>query len=277
MLKNSKIKTGIVGCGAIGGVIADAIINKFKGSITLIGVADIDEAKAHALLSRLNMEERFKPLLLRRDELIRQCDLIVESASGSVSYEIAKEALQAGKSIIAMSTGGLLNKPDIFEIAEKSAGKLYIPSGAICGLDGLKAAMMASVRSVTLTTKKPPKGLAGAPYIAENRIDLNSIKNETVIFEGTAAEAVKGFPKNVNVAATLSLCGLGANKTRVRIVTSPGYTSNTHEVEITGDFGRLRTVTDNVPMPTNPKTSYLAALSAIAVLDGIISSAKIGN
>ncbi|MBU4377332.1 MAG: aspartate dehydrogenase [Candidatus Omnitrophica bacterium] len=267
------IKVGIIGCGAIGGVIADAIVNRFKGSITLLGVSDINEKNSQDLIKRLGLEIE----ALKQDELIKRCDFIVESASGSVSYEIAKEALQAGKSIIVMSTGGLLNKPDIFEIAEKSSGKLYIPSGAICGLDALKAAMMASVRSVTLTTKKPPKGLAGAPYIAENKIDLNSIKNETVIFEGTAVEAVKGFPKNVNVAATLSLCGLGAKKTIVRIVTSPDYTSNTHEVEIEGDFGRLKTVTNNVPMPANPKTSYLAALSAIAVLDGIISSVKIGN
>ncbi len=267
------IKAGIIGCGTIGGVIADAVVNRFKNSITLIGVSDINETNARALIKKLNL----KAEILKQDEIIKRCELVIESASGSVSYEIAKAALRADKSIIIMSTGGLLNKADIFEIAEKSAGKLYLPSGAICGLDGLKAAMMANVRSATLTTKKPPKGLVGAPYIVENKIDLDSIKSETVIFEGTAIDAVKGFPQNVNVAATLSLSGLGAKKTKVRIVTSPDYTSNTHEVEIEGDFGRLKTVTDNVPMPTNPKTSYLAALSAIAMLDGIISSIKIGN
>jgi len=267
------IKSGIIGCGTIGGVIADAIVGRFKDSITLTGVSDVNETNARALIKKLNL----KAEILKQSELIKKCDLIIESASGSVSYEIAKEALRAAKSIIVMSTGGLLDKPDIFLIAGKSAGKLYIPSGAICGLDGLKGAMMRRVESVTLTTKKPPKGLAGAPYITENKIDLDSIKDETVIFEGAAIDAVKGFPQNVNVAATLSLSGLGATKTKVRIMTSPGYTSNTHEVEITGDFGRLKTVTDNVPMPTNPKTSYLAALSAIAVLDGIISSVKIGN
>ena len=273
MIKQGKIKAGIIGCGTIGGVIAEAIVNEFKDSITLIGISDVNESNAQTLIKKLNL----KAGILKQSELIKRCDLIVESASGSVSYEIAKEALQADKSIIVMSTGGLLNKPDIFEIAGKSSGKLYIPSGAICGLDGLKAAMMANVRSATLTTRKPPKSLAGAPYIVENKIDLDSIKNETVIFEGTAVDAVKGFPQNINVAATLSLCGLGAKKTKVRIATSPNYISNTHEIEIEGDFGRLKTVTDNVPMPANPKTSYLAALSAIAVLDGIISSVKIGN
>ena len=154
---------------------------------------------------------------------------------------------------------------------------IYLPSGAISGLDGLKSAMMAKVKSATLTTRKPTAGLKGAPYIKEKNIDLDSIKKETVIFEGTAEDAVKGFPQNVNVSATLSMCGLGPKNTKVRIVTSPDYTSNTHEVEIEGDFGRLKTVTENVPMPTNPKTSYLAALSAIAVLSDIISSSRIGN
>lgn len=267
------IKAGIIGCGTIGSVIADAIASRFNGSITLAGVCDVNKDNVETLLNKL----KIKVEDLGQDDLIKRCGLIIEAASGSVSYGIAKAALEAGKDVVIMSTGGLVDKPGIFDIAEKSAGKLYLPSGAICGLDGLKGAMMAKVRSVTLTTKKPPKGLKGAPYITEKKIDLDSIKEETVIFEGTAVEAVKGFPKNVNVSATLSLCGLGAKNTRVRIVTSPDFTSNTHEVEIEGDFGRLKTVTDNVPMPSNPKTSYLAALSAIAVLEGIVSSVKIGN
>jgi len=273
MIKQDKIKAGIIGCGTIGGVIADAIVNRFSESIALLGVCDVDENKAQALLNRF----KIKIENLKKDELIKKCGLIIEAASASVSYEIAKDALKAGKDIIVMSTGGLLGKPDIFETAKKSGGKIYLPSGAISGLDGLKSAMMAKVKSATLTTRKPPAGLKGAPYIKEKNIDLDSIKKETVIFEGTAEEAVKGFPQNVNVSATLSMCGLGPKSTKVRIVTSPDYTSNTHEVEIEGDFGKLKTITENVPMPANPKTSYLAALSAIAVLSDMISSSRIGN
>lgn len=257
----------------MGSVIAESIVTKFKDYVALEGVLDISEEKVSALIGKLGI----KAGILKQAELINRCDLIIETASAAVSYDIAKETLQAGKSIIVMSAGGLLEKPDIFEIAERSAGRLYMPSGAICGLDGLKAAMMANVQSVTLTTRKPPKGLKGAPYIMEKKIDLDSIKGETIIFEGAAAQAVCGFPQNVNVAAILSFCGLGKDKTIVRIVTSPNYVSNTHEVEIEGDFGRLRAVTENVPMPSNPKTSYMAALSAIAVLDGMVSSVRIGN
>lgn len=267
------IRAGIIGCGAIGGVIADAILHKFSDTIKLVGICDVDKEKARALLEGLRAGAR----IFSRKELIKKCDIIIEAASSKVSYEIAKETLGAGKDVMIMSTGGLLGKTDIFELAKKKDARIYLPSGAICGLDGIKSAIAAKVKSITLTTKKPPAGLKGAPYVVEKNIDLDSIKKETVIFEGTAEEAVKGFPKNVNVAATLSLCGLGPKNTKVRIVTSPEYKSNIHEVEVEGDFGRLKAITENVPMPHNPKTSYMAALSAIATLKNIISNIVIGN
>lgn len=267
------IKAGIIGCGTIGGVIAGAIAHRFSDAVKLTGICDVDKEKARNLLERLKINAS----ILNRSELIQKCDLIIEAASGSVSYEVARETLEAGKDVMIMSTGGLLGKSDIFELAKKKNAKIYLPSGAICGLDGVKSAMMANVKSVTLTTRKPPAGLEGAPYIIEKKIDLKSIKDETVIFEGTAQDAVKGFPKNVNVSATLSLCGLGAKETKVRIVTSPKYKSNSHQIDVDGDFGRLKAVTENVPMPDNPKTSYLAALSAIATLKNIVSSGVIGS
>jgi len=267
------IKAGIIGCGTIGTVIADAITNKFGGAIKLVGICDVDEKKSRALLDKVKIDAA----ILSVSDIIEQSDLVIEAASGSVSYEVAKAALEAGKDVMAMSTGGLLGKPDLLKLAERKGAKIYLPSGAVCGLDGAKSAMMAGVKEVTLTTRKPPKGLEGAPYIVEKKIDLKSLKGETVIFEGTAEEAVKGFPKNVNVSATLSFCTLGAGRTRVRIVTSPDFKSNSHEIEVKGDFGRLKAVTENVPMPGNPKTSYLAALSAIATLKNIVSSKVVGN
>ena len=133
------------------------------------------------------------------------------------------------------------------------------------------------IDSVTLTTRKPPKGLEGAPYIKSAGINLNDIKEETVIFDGDADKAIEGFPQNVNVAATLSIAGIGAKKTRVRIITSPGYTRNQHEVEIKGSFGNIHTRTENVPSRTNPRTSELAILSAIATLEGLARNVKIGT
>jgi len=136
---------------------------------------------------------------------------------------------------------------------------------------------MVKIDKATLTTRKPPKGLVGAPYLIEHNIDISSLADELVVFQGNALEAIKGFPKNVNVCAILSLAGIGAKETTVKIITSPTYMSNSHEVELEGDFGKLKSITENVPSPTNPKTSYLASLSAVAMLNTILGAIKIGT
>jgi aspartate dehydrogenase len=131
-------------------------------------------------------------------------------------------------------------------------------------LDGLRAAREAGLDTVTLTTRKPPKGLEGAPCLVANGIDVSELAEETVVFDGTATEAVQAFPKNVNVAAALSLAGIGPERTQVRVIADPKATVNSHEVVAEGSFGRLRTVTENKLSPRNPKSSYLASLSACA-------------
>ena len=170
---------------------------------------------------------------------------------------------------------------DCLEKLLKKAGdngvRVYIPSGALCGVDGLKSASVGRIDSVTLTTRKPPRGLEGAPYIKEKDIDLAGITGETVIFEGSVEDAIRGFPQNINVSAALSLAGLGAKKTRVKIVTSPSYTKNIHEVEIIGEAGRIFTRTENIPSKSNPKTSELAVFSAIATLSGITNTVRVGT
>ena len=268
-----KIKVGIVGCGTIGSELAAACQTRMVDAVTLVGICDIDDNKAKLLKQSLKGTVD----ILRLNELIRKVDLIVEAASASVSANILKQAIKAGKDILIMSTGGLLGGEDLLEKAARAGIKVYLPSGAVCGLDGLKSASIGKIDSVTLTTRKPPKGLKGAPYIKEKNIDLASINKETIIFDGNAIEAVRAFPQNVNVCAVLSLAGLGAGNTRVRIVTSPDYTKNIHEVEIRGKSGSIYTKTENVPSKTNPKTSQLAAFSAIATLEGITKNVKIGT
>ncbi|MDD5135955.1 MAG: DUF108 domain-containing protein, partial [Candidatus Omnitrophica bacterium] len=168
-------------------------------------------------------------------------------------------------------------REELLKKAEKKGVRVYIPSGALCGIDGVKSASAGRIDSVTLTTRKPPRGLAGAPYLKENKIDLDKITGKTIVFEGSAEEAIKGFPQNVNVSAALGLAGIGAKKTRVRLVTSPDYTKNIHEVEIVGECGRIFTRTENVPSKANPKTSGLAVFSAISTLAGITRSVRIGT
>lgn len=268
-----KIKIGIVGCGTIGSEIAKACLSRLKNKFELVALCDLDRNKATILAKDIKANIKISDL----DELIRDVDLVVEAASSSMSAQVVEKAAAAGKNALVMSVGGLLGKEELLCKAMVSGVKVFIPSGALSGIDALKAASIGKIRSVMLTTRKPPKGLEGAPHLLAKGIDLDKIKSETVVFDGTAEEAVKGFPKNVNVCAVLSLAGIGAKKTRVRVVTSPEYKENVHEVEITGDFGRITTKTENVPSKANPKTSYMAILSAIATLDGIAESVRIGT
>ena len=160
---------------------------------------------------------------------------------------------------------------------KKLTARLFIPSGAICGIDGVKAANIEKISSAVIKSTKSPKSLEGAPYIIKNKIDLRKIKKKTKIFEGSALEAIKGFPKNVNVSATLSLAGIGAKKTKVIVVVDPKIKRNMHEIEVVGSFGKLTTKTENVLSPLNPKTSHLAVLSACTTLKRLTGNIKIGN
>ena len=144
------------------------------------------------------------------------------------------------------------------------------------GLDGLKGACAGRVDAVTITTRKPPQGLAGAPYVEAHGIDVYTFTTETVIFEGSAREACQGFPANVNVAAAVSLAGIGPDRTRIRILVAPGSTRNMHDVEVQGEFGRLTTHIENIPTD-NPRTGKLAYLSAIAMLKQMVSPCHCGT
>lgn len=271
---NKKVKIGIVGCGTIGTELAQAIEQRFTAQAELSALCDIDETKAQNLKANCPST----PKILSIDELTKSCDLVIEAASGQVSYEVAQKALKQKKDVMIMSVGGILDRhQELFSLAQEKGCHIYLPSGAIAGLDAVKAAQMAKINKAILITRKPPKGLIGAPYLKEKKIDLSSIKEETVIFEGQAQEAIKGFPKNVNVCAALSLAGIGAKETKVKIVTSPDYKANIHEIHVEGDFGKLVTRTENVPSPANPKTSFLASLSAIATLKNILDVVKIGT
>jgi aspartate dehydrogenase len=273
-MKKEKIKIGIIGCGTIGSEIAKAVDRDFQPQAVLIALSDLDQSKAQALKKKLTG----KPLVLDTDSLIGKSDLVIEAASAGVSNEIAKKGASLKKDVMIMSVGGIIRHYEaLFNLAAKAGSRIYLPSGAICGLDGVKAAAIGKISKAELTTRKPPASLAGAPFIEKNKINLNGITSETIIFEGSALEAIEGFPANINVSCVLSIAGLGPQKTLVKIITSPEYKRNTHEVILEGEAGRIFTRTENVPSPSNPKTSHLAILSAIATLKQILGPAKVGT
>lgn len=269
-----KIKIGIVGCGTIGTELAKKICDEFKERAILASLFDKEIEKAFRLQSRLKKK---KIVCLNLEDLIGRADLVIETASVESSFEIAKAAISAKKDIFVMSTGGLLEHPEIFSLAKENDCSIFIPSGAVCGIDGIKAANLGKINKVILTTRKPPQAFKGSPFILKNRINLDSIKEETLLFEGKALDAVIAFPQNINVAATLSIAGAGQENTFVRIITSPEYKKNIHEIEIEAESGDIYTRCENLPSPENPKTSYLAILSAIATLKQILEPVKIGT
>jgi aspartate dehydrogenase len=267
------LRVGMIGCGTIGSEICRAIDRGIVRA-ELAGISDIDRSKSNDLARSLKKGAR----VFDQAGLIKLSELVVEATSKAAAPSIIREVLGCSKDVLVMSVGGLLESTDeLLELAKNKGRRIYVPSGAIAGLDTVKGAIVGSVSKVTLTTRKPPAGLKGAPYIVENKIDLENLQEPTIIFSGPASKAVLGFPANVNVAAALSLAGIGSEKTIVRIIADPDCDRNTHEIEAEGEFGKLVARTDNVPAPFNPKTSQLAALSAIALLRRITSSLVIGT
>ncbi|MCM8765342.1 MAG: aspartate dehydrogenase [Candidatus Omnitrophica bacterium] len=268
------LKIGIVGCGAIGKTLAHAIERDFYPKACVFSLYDIDLIKAENLAKEL----KIKPYVaLTLNKLIWHTHLVVECASVEAVRQIALQVIKQNRDILIMSVGGLLGFPEIFELAKKNNRRIYIPSGAIGGIDALRAGSRAKIERITLTTRKAPQNFLDAPYIKEKGIDLNKIDGEVLLFEGSVEEAIKGFPQNINVSAILSLAGTGSKEMLVRIVASPYYTRNIHEIEFEGSFGKFSARIENLPMPENPKTSYLAALSAIATLEKILENVKIGT
>lgn len=268
------LKIGLVGCCAIGSEIAKSI-DTGEISAELVAVCDHNPETAKRLIDDL----KNKPAKLNLKELVDRSDLVVEAASQRAVPVIAQAALKKGRMLMIMSVGALADKElygSIKKLAIEHGSRVYIPSGAISGLDGLKSASAGKIWKITLTTTKSPASLADAPYIREHKIDLYKIQEPTPIFEGSAAMAVRAFPANVNVAATLCLAARDG-EVQVRIIADPHIRVNRHEIVAEGDFGQITTKVENVPSPKNPKTSYLAALSAIATLRSIAEPIKIGT
>jgi aspartate dehydrogenase len=268
------MKIAIIGCGVIGTVIAQAIKDG-KIDAKLEYVYDKIEKKGISFAEKFQTEQKNFDEILKED-----LDLIIEAASQEAVRILIPKVLEANKNVMIMSTGALVDEnllKEIKDLAKKNNLKVYLPSGAIVGLDGIKSAKILEINKVTLKTRKSPESLKDAPFFKNNPVDLDQIKNPTIIYEGPGKEAVKLFPANINVAASLSLAGIGPEKTKVQIIVDPNIKSNIHEITAEGSFGKITTKAENVPSPGNPRTSYLAALSAVATLKKITESIQVGT
>lgn len=263
-------RIALLGCGAIGTQIAVAI-DSGRVPAALTHVYDLDRTRAESLVSRLQSS----PEIVANFHLLssQPIDMVVEAASQDAVRDAGLSVLQNRKDLMVMSAGALLDE-SVFEIISDACRdfrrSVYLPSGAIAGLDGLRA-VRDEIRSIRLTTTKHPRALRGARFFETSGMDLDSLSGPTTIFEGTAKQAVALFPANINVAALLSLASLGGERTAVKVVADPRTDKNTHSVVAEGAFGRMSFEIQNVPDPANSRTSRLAVLSAIESLRQICS------
>jgi aspartate dehydrogenase len=275
-----KKNVGLIGCGTIGTHLALAIESRSIANASLIGLFDVVYSNAKSLKSKLKSSPEvhtdFKSLINS------PVDILIEAASQEAVRKFGKPIIEAGKDLMVMSVGALADTTFFAELLDQAAirkgrSRIYVPTGAIAGIDAIRS-VKHLLDSITLTTTKSPKALAGAPFFATREIDLDILTKVTEIYEGSAAEAVKLFPANINVAAVLSLAGIGADKTKVRVLVDPHATTNQHEIVATGRFGDIKITVNNVTAPGNPKTSFLAVLSAIECLRSICDDAlRIGS
>lgn len=273
-----KFKVGIIGCGAIGTALAKVLIKdrKLNFRAVLSAISDKNPEQAKKLLHRIGR----KLPVISIPEIIRRCDFVIEAAHPGISSSVAELALKNNKYVLIMSVGGLLRFPfkKLKDLIAKTSGRLYCPSGAIAGVDALLAAQVSGLRRVRLVTTKPPQALKGAPYFRTHQFpDFGPGEERKLIFQGSALQASRAFPQNINVAAILSLAGLGPKKTEVEIWATQVAGTNRHEICIEGDSGTIHTTTDNHPAPDNPKTSYLAILSAMATLRKAFTTLRLGT
>jgi aspartate dehydrogenase len=270
------MRIALIGCGSIGSAVTEAL-SREKSLGRLEVVYDLERERASRLALRSSGVRVAGSL---EEVLSSDVDLVVEAASLRAAREVAPKVLEAGKDLLVMSVGAF-GEPEFLREVVRLAGekgrRIYLPSGAVGGLDALKSAAEAELEEVRLLTVKPPKSFAGNRYLQERGVDVEGLGERTVLYDGNALGAIERFPANLNVSVVLSLAGLGVEKTRVQIVADPEAVRNLHEVRVRGTFGEYLFRVENRPMPGNPRTSALAALSAIATLRGASSPLKVGT
>jgi aspartate dehydrogenase len=265
---------GLIGCGAIGNGLAAAIHQKLRGKLEVRYLNDLLPDRCERLCARHGIRARRVPL----EELIDKSDWIIEAASADVAGHVAIEALSRDKTVQVMSVGGLLScHRRILSLTRSTRGRLLIPSGALAGIDAIKAVRGARIDTASLTSTKPPAALRGAPFFDISGMDVDAISEPTVLYKGNVGGAIEKFPKNVNVAATLGFAVGDPDLVTVTVIASPGATRNSHEILVEGDFGRIVTRTENVPSAENPRTSRLAVLSAFATLARSFDPVDVGS
>ena len=256
------LNVGIAGFGAIGQAVAAAFTGEGIVGLRLAAIGARDAAKVQAALPPGLADA---PAVVGVTGMATHANIVVECAPAALLPSIAEPVLGVGGTMVVLSCGALLDAMHLVDLARANGGRILVPTGALLGLDAVFAAAQGTIKSIRMVTHKPPKGLLGAPYLVEHGIELDGLTGKLRVFEGTAREAARGFPANLNVAVALSLAGIGPDRTRVEIWADPGVTRNVHTIELDSDAARLSMTIENIPS-ANPKTGRITAQSVIAML-----------
>ncbi len=270
-MARDALKVGIAGLGAVGLGVARRLDVGIPG-LVLAAVAVRDRDKARRNLPGIG--ERIP--IVATEALADTCGIVVECLPSQLFRPLALSVIERGKIFMPLSVGQLLQNWDLVERAKASGARILAPTGALLGLDAVRAAAEGTIHSVTMITRKPPSGLEGAPYLVERDISLKDLKAPVKIFNGSARDGARGFPANVNVAAALSLAGIGPDKTRLEIWADPALTRNTHRIEVDADTARFSMAIEGIPSE-NPRTGRIVPLSVIAALRGLVAEIKVGT
>ncbi len=271
------MRVAIIGGGSIARLFIAHIRRGDLGRARVVAIAGRGErsrGKALAKSVRIPFVTNLKGLLSRKP------DVVVEAASHDAVREYAEPLLKKGVALIVLSCGALCDdalRRRLERAAAKSGALLSVPSGGIGGLDALKAACVAGVNEVTIAVTKPPAAWKGIAYVEKLNVDLDGLREPYVLFEGPARAGVPHFPANVNIAAVLSMAGIGFDKTRLKVIADPALKHNTHYIDIKGRTGNISIKLENVPAPDNPKTAWLACYSALAALKAVKSTTRYGT
>ena len=261
----------LAGLGAIGLPLARALDQGIEG-LTLISVAAQDHVRARARLAGFH-----NPPNVVDFATLAEADIVVEATPAALFERVAVPAIEAGRIFIPASVGALLPRMHLVRLAARTGARIVVPTGALLGLDAVRAAAEGQIDSVTIETRKPPAGLAGAPYLEKHGISMTDIDRPTRVFAGNARDAAAGFPANVNVAAALALAGIGPMRTRVEIWADPTLTRNVHIIRVEASSARFEMRIENVPSDDNPRTGKITPLSVLACLRGLVSPLKVGS
>jgi aspartate dehydrogenase len=274
------LKLGIIGCGNIGQFVMRNLGRPEFQAFSLRVVADIPlaEAKLRETAAAYGCAFTTEPLDLARPDA--NVEVVLECAAPVAAKVYAPAILRSGRSMVVMSVGAFADPAfleTVRQAAEEGNSRLYLPTGGIAGLDHLKAARMSGIQEATLVMIKSPKSLAGAPYFTDHPVDLFAITEPTVIFEGPAAEAIKGFPQNTNVAVSLSLATLGPERTRIQVVCDPRVAEIRFQIRAKAGTGELKIDLVNLQSPDNPRTSYQSCCSALTTLLRLTDRVQLGT